>query len=164
MPDEIDSAEAAIASALCVEGSCGTPAFTEAVQQRIDLFEDFLASEIVASELHAADCPLKHVFTPGLYARTITMPAGAIVVSKIHRTEHPFVVSKGAVRVFIEGVGWETIRAPHIGVTKPMTRRVLIVLDECVWSTFHATDKQTPDEVEAEIIFQRSKQLSKREE
>lgn len=51
----------------------------------------------------AADCPLRHFFTPGLYCREITMPAGAIITSKIHMTQHQYTVSKGRCSVWIEG-------------------------------------------------------------
>ena len=95
--------------------------------------------------------PLVHRFTPGLYAREITMPAGTLITSRIHRTEHMFVVSKGRVSVWADGA-WQLIEAPHTGVTKPGTRRVLYIHDDCVWTTFHATPHTTPEAVEEEII------------
>jgi len=91
------------------------------------------------------DCnePLKHVFTPGLYTRTIFMRPGIAILSKIHKTEHPFIISQGAVEVYecINGqlVYAETLTAPYMGVTKPGTQRALRVVSEvpCVWSTTH---------------------------
>ena len=43
------------------------------------------------------DCPLVHRFTPGMYIREIFMPAGTMLTSMIHKTEHPYVVSQGKV-------------------------------------------------------------------
>ena len=40
-----------------------------------------------------------HLFCPGIYARSIFMPAGTVLTSKIHKTQHFFVVSKGACTV-----------------------------------------------------------------
>jgi hypothetical protein len=100
-----------------------------------------------------ADCPVVHTFVPGLYARQCTMPANSLILSKIHKTEHVFVVSKGKLTVFVsEEEGWKTIQAPYQGVTKPGTRRIAFIHEETVWTTFHPTDKETPDEVEADII------------
>jgi len=104
------------------------------------------------SQLPQVNCPLVHRFTPGMYVREIFMPAGSWIISKIHKTEHPFVISKGVVSVWIEGDGWVTFKAPHTGITKPGTRRVLCVHEDCVWTTFHVTDKKTPEAVEEDII------------
>lgn len=103
------------------------------------------------------ECPLVHRFTPGLYVREIFMPKGALIVSKIHRTEHPYVISKGKVSVWTEG-GVLHLSAPHCGITKPGTRRVLYIHEDCVWTTFHPgpwpadTD---PERIVAELTVDR---------
>lgn len=96
--------------------------------------------------------PITHRFTPGLYTREIFMPAHSVVVSKIHKTEHPYVVSQGNLWVMIEGVGWEHIVAPHTGITKPGTRRLLFMETDTVWTTFHVTQLTCWEEIEREII------------
>lgn len=157
MPTDADLAtlEVSIANDLAVVPPAGSVAFTEAIQERIDQLELQLAGGIATGWLAEAPQVLRHYFLPGIYVREIALRRGALVVSKIHATEHPFVVSKGVVRVFIEGLGWETIKAPYLGVTKPMTRRVLLVIEDCVWTTFHATNAKTPEDVEGEIIIKR---------
>ena len=97
------------------------------------------------------ECPLTHSFVPGFYVRTIFMPAGTMMTSKIHKTQHPYHVSKGKVNVII-GDGIEHIEAPYWGMTEPNTRRILYIVEDCEWTTFHATDKTTPEEVEDDII------------
>lgn len=92
----------------------------------------------IMQNLPAVELPLEHHFTPGLYTRTIHIPAGTILTSKIHRTEHPFVVHKGRLLVVDDDNGPVEIAAPHMGITKPGTRRVVKALEDCVWSTFHA--------------------------
>jgi hypothetical protein len=57
------------------------------------------------------------------------------------------------VNVWIEGVGVQRIEAPYFGITKPATRRVLYIVEDCNWITFHPTDKKTPEEVEKDIIY-----------
>jgi hypothetical protein len=91
------------------------------------------------SRMPEAECKLKHVFTPGLYSRRLTMPVDAIIVSKIHKTEHQFEVSKGIACVKINDNEWEIIEAPYQGITKPGTRRVLVIVEECIWTTYHPT-------------------------
>lgn len=98
------------------------------------------------------DCPVIHRFTPGLYIRETFLPAGTILTSKIHKTEHPYVVSKGTVKVWTEESGIITIEAPYSGITKPGTRRILRTITDTIWTTFHPTDKTEVDEIEEEII------------
>ena len=96
--------------------------------------------------------PVRHHFTPGLYAREIFMPAGHVITSKVHKTEHPYVVSKGRLLVYRGDAGWTAIEAPHFGITTPGTRRILVILADTVWTTFHVTDLTDPAEIERTIL------------
>jgi hypothetical protein len=82
-------------------------------------------------------CLTTHRFTDGMYIREIFMPAGSLITSKVHKTEHPYIVSYGKVAVSIDGDDWDEITAPYTGITKPGTRRVLYILEDCIWTTFH---------------------------
>ena len=96
------------------------------------------------------DCPLVHRFTDGMYIREIFMPAGALVSTVMHRTNHPFVITKGRVSVWTDGEV-EELEAPYVGITSPGTRRLILVHEDTTWITFHATDLTDPDEI-AETI------------
>src|SRR5271154_319873 len=98
------------------------------------------------------DCHVENRFTPGLYSRTIYMPAGMLCTSKIHKTEHQFVVSSGHCKVWAEDQGWVDIRAGFIGVTKPGTRRALWMIEDTVWTTFHPTRLTYLREIESELM------------
>jgi hypothetical protein len=110
--------------------------------------------QLVQAGAPSAPPPLEHRFTPGLYSRTIFMPAGDILVSELHLTEHQFVVSKGACSVFDEVNGLVTIAAPYLGITMPGTRRMIVVHEDTIWTTFHPNPKgwTTPEEVKDAII------------
>jgi hypothetical protein len=101
---------------------------------------------------------LRHTFTPGpngtqLYAREITMPAGSVIVSEIHNTCHPFVVSQGRCFVHTPDGKIEQISAPHQGVTTPGTQRVLAIATDTVWTTFHIVPEgmSDPEEIKRMI-------------
>lgn len=85
-------------------------------------------------------CLTTHRFTDGMYIREIFMPAGSLITSKIHKTEHPYIVSYGKVAVSIDSEDWNEIIAPYTGITKPGTRRVLYIIEDCIWTTFHRID------------------------
>jgi len=96
-------------------------------------------------------CPLKHTFVDGAYIREITMPAGMLLTSKIHKKVHPYFVLKGDVSVLTEE-GVVRIKAPFQGITPAGTKRLLYIHEETVWTTVHVTESKDLDEIEEEII------------
>jgi len=109
------------------------------------------ALEVEILKLPQVHCPLVHRFTPGLYIREIFMPAGTAVTSARHLTCHPFVISKGDVSVYVENVEVARYKAPYTGITQPGTRRLLLIHEDTVWTTFHVTEKTDPDEIALDI-------------
>lgn len=122
----------------------------------IDEMLDFLEFRMSELPEMMIDCDLDHVFTPCLYSRTIYMPEGALLVSRVHKTAHQFFILKGSAMVFTEGTGWQHMAAGMHGVTVPGTRRVLFITDDCVWSTSHAigyvTGYENYDGTEKEVV------------
>ena len=105
---------------------------------------------IVGDELNEMN-PVKHTFAGGCYIREIFNPAGLILVTKIHKKEHPFFLMKGKMSILTED-GVKTVKAPYNGITLPGTKRVIFTHEDCVFITVHATDKCTPEEVEEDVI------------
>ena len=106
------------------------------------------------------DMPLTHRFTDGIYIREIFNPAGALITTKIHKVEHPFVLLRGNISTFVpEDSGHiEHLRAPYVGITKAGTRRVILVHEDAVFITFHPNPTNTRDlaELEDQLIDQRA--------
>ena len=105
---------------------------------------------ITGDELNEMN-PVKHTFAGGCYIREIFNPAGLILVTKIHKKEHPFFLMKGKMSILTED-GVKTIQAPHNGVTPPGTKRVIFTHEDCVFITVHATELTDIKEIEEEII------------
>ena len=105
---------------------------------------------MTGEELHAYN-PVKHTFTDNCYVREIFNPAGQLIVTKIHKKEHPFFLMKGKMSILTED-GVVELEAPHHGITKPGTKRIIYTHTDCVFITVHGTDKKTPEEVEEEVI------------
>jgi aminopeptidase-like protein len=108
----------------------------------------------------AADYKLRHFFSDGWYMREITVPAGEVIIGKIHKHAHTNCVSIGKVRVFTE-FGADEMYAPFQFVSEPGTKRVVLTLEETVWTTYHANPTNTQDlaELEAQIIAKDYKEL-----
>ncbi len=116
--------------------------------QQIDEFEHLLLRNFDAIET-----PIRSFFTDGLYAREMTAYEGTFLVSKIHKTDHIYVLSKGKLLVSVDDGDAIEIEAPFLGITKAGTRRVAYVMEDIVWTCFHANpDNETEEEIEERII------------
>lgn len=83
----------------------------------------------------------EHFFASGVYARQMTIPAGALVVGKLHKTEHLSVLLSGSVQITTES-GTQKHHAPKVMVAPPGTKRVALALTDCIWLTFHAVGEE----------------------
>jgi hypothetical protein len=110
------------------------------------------AMERIAGAVKGDDAaPLEHSFGDGLYRRTIHMPRGMWITSKIHKMKHFFYITQGSCMVWDEK-GGKLLKAPYEGVTLAGTKRLLYILEDCTWTTVHKTDSIDLAEIEREII------------
>lgn len=115
------------------------------IHERID------ALQAKVEEFIPVDCPVNHVFTPMLYTRHIFMPADTLIISKIHKYQHPYDVMTGIAWVRINDGEWQKIEAPYSGITEAGTRRVLFIEKDCWWKTSHVTDVFPEDDTEEAV-------------
>lgn len=109
--------------------------------------------------------PTDHLFCNNMYIRTVNLPAGALITSKIHKTEHPYCLSKGKVKVMKEDGEWEEITAPFNGITRKGNRRVVMVVEDSTWTTYHncrglkQTDNLLSDEDKDALVSKLEKRI-----
>lgn len=96
--------------------------------------------------------PVTHHFAPGIYLREIFMPAGAVVIGKIHKTEHLNILVKGACYLIHDDFSCEELRAPMTFVSKPGVQKVLYILEDMIWMTPHVTGETDLVKLEADLI------------
>lgn len=102
--------------------------------------------------LPEVDCPLQHVFAPGAYARTMFIPAGTVIVGKIHKHAHLNILSQGTVLVITETEGDRQLTGPLTMVSPPGTKRAVHALTDVVWTTIHLTNETDLAKIEEEVI------------
>ena len=100
--------------------------------------------------LHTTN-PVKHSFAGGCYVREIYNPANELIITKIHKKEHPFFLMKGEMSILTED-GIEHIKAPYQGITKVGTKRAIYTHEECIFITVHATGNTSIEDVEEEVV------------
>jgi hypothetical protein len=102
-------------------------------------------------KLPQVELPTEHIFAGGMYCRILPRPAGCLIVGKVHKFEHLYMVVKGKVRVTTDD-GVQDIEAPRVIVSKPGTKRAVLALEDSVCLTVHRTDLKTVEEVDDELV------------
>lgn len=103
--------------------------------------KDSMQQAIDAGELVQFEAPLDHYMTSDLYARRVYVPAGATIVTKVHKSEHITVALKGHC-VVVDEIGHRVdVVAPAVFVTKPGTQRAIYAITETEWLTVHSYQK-----------------------
>ena len=95
--------------------------------------------------------PIKNSFADGCYIREIFNPANELLVTKIHKKEHPFFLMSGEMSILTDD-GVVYLKAPHHGITKVGTKRIIYTHTDCVFVTVHATELTDVKEIEEEVI------------
>lgn len=108
-------------------------------------FMEFLAeADKMMAENPLRELPLGHDFSDKMYIRSLFIPAGAFLTSRIHLTEHPYELSMGTIIIgTIDGL--TTMEAPYRGVTKKNTVRCGYAATDCIWTTYHYNEDNCRD-------------------
>lgn len=106
--------------------------------------------EAELNRLPQVDCPVRHHFTPGLYAREITIPGGTALVGAIHTQDSLVILSAGRMRLATDA-GPVEITAPHTLHCKAGAKNAAVALETAVWTNiFPNPDNETDTDKLAE--------------
>lgn len=122
----------------------GTPSPTRAQIERLQAEMLPIATKIPQAGHH---------FAPGMYLRELLVPAGMLIVGKIHRHEHFLFVMKGRAVVISEFDRME-VEGGHFSVSPAGVKRVVMALEDTLFVTVHVNkdDSQDLAVIEAEHI------------
>jgi len=104
-----------------------------------------------AAKLPQVELRTEHLFADGMYMRMLFRPADTLIVGKCHKREHFYVIASGEVTVLMDGHK-ERLKAPHVIVSKPGTKRAVYAHVDSMCFTVHRTDNTDLDKIEAELI------------
>jgi len=108
-----------------------------------------LQSEII--KMPQVELATEHFFSPGMYCRKVTRPAGTLIVGKVHKAPHFFVCVKGEILAWSE-TGMRRMQAGDVIESQAGTKRVTLAVVDSIGMTIHKTDKTDLDEIETELI------------
>ena len=109
------------------------------------------ALQDVISKMPQYEPETKHTFHAGMYCREVWRPAGVIVVGKIHKKEHFYLIVSGTVSITTDE-GVKSITGPHLLCSKPGTKRAVYAETDALCMTFHVVDAKTIEDAEHELV------------
>ena len=95
--------------------------------------------------------PTEHIFHGGMYCRQVWRPAGTLIVGKIHKKEHFYMIVTGTVLITTDEGAFE-LTAPYLLASKPGTQRSVYALTDALCMTFHRVDSTTVEDAEEELV------------
>lgn len=110
------------------------------------------ALKLALSKLPQYEPVTKHYFHAGMYCREVWRDAGVLVVGKVHRKEHFYLIVNGTVRITDGASTAVEVTGPHLILSKPGTERAVLSITPALCMTFHRTDATTVDAAEAELV------------
>lgn len=93
-----------------------------------------------------------HYFHGGMYCRKVFRHAGVLVVGKVHKKEHFYLILSGTVQITDGEGNAEEVTGPHLFLSKPGTKRAVYAITDAVTMTFHVTDAVTIEDAENQLV------------
>lgn len=109
------------------------------------------ALQSAAAKLPQIELKTDHYFADGMYCRLLFRPADTLVVGKVHKKEHLYIVASGEVTIAGDGYK-ERVVGPKVFVSKPGTKRAVYAHTDATTMTVHRTDGLDLEKIEAELI------------
>ncbi len=94
---------------------------------------------------------LTHHFAPGCYGRELFLPAGSMVVGKIHKHSHITVLLAGTCSFSTEH-SKDVLVGPAVLVSKAGEKRAVYAHTDARWLTIHPTQETELEKIEDEVI------------
>jgi hypothetical protein len=104
------------------------------------------------SKLPQYEPETKHYFHAGMYCREVFRHAGVLVVGKVHKKEHFYLIVSGTVQITDGEGNAQEVTGPHLFLSKPGTKRAVYAVTDTLAMTFHVTDATTVEDAEQQLV------------
>lgn len=113
--------------------------------------EKVSALQVELSKMPQYEPVTKHTFHGGMYCREVWREAGVLVVGKVHKKEHFYLIVSGTVAITTDE-GVHSITGPQLLCSKPGTKRAVYAETDALCMTFHRVDSTNVEDAEAELV------------
>ena len=90
-------------------------------------------------------------FHGGMYCREVFRHAGVLVLGKVHKKEHFYMIAQGTVLITTDD-GAKRVTGPALLLSMPGTKRAVYAETDALCFTFHRTDATTVDAAEVDLV------------
>lgn len=120
---------------------------------------DRLTNELMG--MKPAEIHVSHYFTPGVYAREITIPKGTVLVGAMHRDQNLAILSKGCMKLLTDD-STVIINAGDPPINCAAERaNAAVALEDSVWTNFfpNPTNETDPDKLVEMVAFVKASEV-----
>jgi len=121
------------------------------VAPAVSMADKVKALQVELSKLPQYEPETKHYFYGGMYCREVFRHAGILIVGKVHKKEHFYLVASGTLAITTDD-GVQEITGPHLLCSKPGTKRAVYALTDAVCMTFHRVESDNVEDAETELV------------
>jgi len=105
----------------------------------------------VISELPQYEPETVHTFHGGMYCRQVFRHADVVIVGRVHKKEHFYLVVFGTVRITTDE-GVQEITGPRLLCSKSGTKRAVYAVTDALCMTFHVVQATDVAAAESELV------------
>lgn len=114
------------------------------------------ALEAAMVQLPPVDCPIRHHFADGLYAREISIPAGAVVTGAVHKTSHLILVTQGRLQM-VTPDGTRKVCAGDVIECAAGMKNAMYALEDAKWVNLLSNPSNLSDTDQLVQVFTESR-------
>ena len=118
---------------------------------QVALQDSVMALKAEVLKLPQVELPTTHTFHGGMYCRQVWRPAGTVIIGKVHKREHFYMVVEGTISVTTDD-GVATVTGPHLLCSMPGTQRAVYAETDALCMTIHRTDAVDVEAAEADLV------------
>ena len=127
------------------------------IDNDLDIFKNQLRIQDLQNEcksIEQVECKTDHMFSDGVYVRTMFVPAGTFVIGKVHKFKTVNIMTKGTALIYAgPNKPAVKIEAPLTFVSNPMERKMAFFLEDSEWVNVHPTEQTDLEKIESEFII-----------
>ena len=113
----------------------------ENTRQRIEVLQDFIVNAGLPAELNGNEDECQHIFQGGMYARGLLIPAGELVIGRLHKQPRICIIASGSC-IFVDENQRKEVSAPWFGSFEQGSKTVVYALTDCYWIAILKTELQ----------------------
>lgn len=111
-----------------------------------------LVADLLADADSSREFVVRHSFAPGMYIREMDIPAGTLMVGRMHKTECVNICACGDIEILTEA-GRMRVTPPFVAVSAPGTMKLGVAYADTTWVNIFRTDETDIDKLEALLAY-----------